>query len=151
MQRNPLKEIYGGRLSLEHIRSHYTCLLSRGCSFKVIKCFISRSHLFIFCSLGSFETLILWGGSLTLHSYRVKMKGSPFSPPKVPGTPLLLGLFCAQNSPHFCLRRSKFYLLLSISEDKAVAPHSSTLAWKIPWTEEPGRLKFMGSLRVGQD
>ena len=29
--------------------------------------------------------------------------------------------------------------------------HSSTLAWKIPWTEEPGRLQSMGSLRVGQD
>ena len=29
-----------------------------------------------------------------------------------------------------------------------MAPHSSTLAWKIPWTEEPGRLQFMGSLRV---
>ena len=28
-------------------------------------------------------------------------------------------------------------------------PHSSTLAWKIPWTEEPGRLKSMGSQRVG--
>ena len=27
-----------------------------------------------------------------------------------------------------------------------MAPHSSTLAWKIPWTEEPGRLQFMGSL-----
>ena len=32
-----------------------------------------------------------------------------------------------------------------------MAPHSSTLAWKIPWTEEPGRLKSMGSLRVGHD
>ena len=29
-----------------------------------------------------------------------------------------------------------------------MAPHSSTLAWKIPWTEEPGRLRSMGSLRV---
>ena len=35
--------------------------------------------------------------------------------------------------------------------EKAVAPHSSTLAWKIPWTEEPGRLQPMGSLRVGHD
>ena len=35
--------------------------------------------------------------------------------------------------------------------EKAVAPHSSTLAWKIPWMEEPGRLQFMGSLRVGHD
>ena len=30
-----------------------------------------------------------------------------------------------------------------------MAPHSSTLAWKIPWTEEPGRLQSMGSLGVG--
>ena len=35
----------------------------------------------------------------------------------------------------------------TISE-KAMAPHSSTLAWKIPWTEEPGGLQSMGSLRV---
>ena len=34
---------------------------------------------------------------------------------------------------------------------EAVAPHSSTLAWKIPWTEEPGRLQSMGSRRVGHD
>ena len=32
-----------------------------------------------------------------------------------------------------------------------MAPHSSTSAWKIPWTEEPGRLQSMGSLRVGHD
>ena len=31
------------------------------------------------------------------------------------------------------------------------APHSSTLAWKIPWTEEPRGLQFMGSLRVGHN
>ena len=32
-----------------------------------------------------------------------------------------------------------------------MAPHSSTLAWKIPWTEEPGRLQSMGLLRVRDD
>ena len=32
-----------------------------------------------------------------------------------------------------------------------MAPHSSTLAWKIPWMEEPGRLPSMGSHRVGHD
>ena len=32
-----------------------------------------------------------------------------------------------------------------------MASHSSTLAWKIPWTEEPGRLQSMGSRRVGHD
>ena len=35
--------------------------------------------------------------------------------------------------------------------EKAIAPHSSTLAWKIPWMEKPGRLQSMGSLRVGHD
>ena len=35
--------------------------------------------------------------------------------------------------------------------EKEMAPHSSTLAWKIPWTEKPGRLRSMGSLRVGHD
>ena len=35
--------------------------------------------------------------------------------------------------------------------EKAMATHSSTLAWKITWTEEPGRLQSMGSQRVGHD
>ena len=35
--------------------------------------------------------------------------------------------------------------------EKAIAPQPSTLAWKIPWTEEPGRLQSMGSLRVRHD
>ena len=35
--------------------------------------------------------------------------------------------------------------------EKAMANHSSILAWKIPWTEEPGRLQSMGSQRVGRD
>ena len=35
--------------------------------------------------------------------------------------------------------------------EKVMAPHSSSLAWKIPWTEEPGRLRSMGSWGVGHD
>ena len=45
--------------------------------------------------------------------------------------------------------------LLSVQElykaEKAMASHSNTLAWKIPWTEEPGGPQSMGSLRVGHD
>ena len=41
--------------------------------------------------------------------------------------------------------------LLSLTSEQAMAPHSNTLAWKIPWTEEPGRLQSMGSLRVGHN
>ena len=40
---------------------------------------------------------------------------------------------------------------LGFSVEKAMAPHSSTLAWKIPWMEEPGRLQSMRSLRVRHD
>ena len=42
-------------------------------------------------------------------------------------------------------------LLLVTRLEKAMSPHSSTPAWKIPWTEDPGGLQSMGSLRVGHD
>ena len=41
--------------------------------------------------------------------------------------------------------------LWTASVEKAMAPHSSAIAWKIPWMEEPGRLQSMGSLRVRHD
>ena len=44
-----------------------------------------------------------------------------------------------------------YYTILVYILEKAMAPHSSTRALKIPWTEEPGRLQSMGSLRVGHD
>ena len=44
------------------------------------------------------------------------------------------------------LEKNKYSILMHISE-KAMAPHFSTLAWKIPWVEEPGRLQSMGSLK----
>ena len=43
------------------------------------------------------------------------------------------------------------YIPLVVLSEKAMAAHSSTLAWKIPWMEAPGRLQSMGSLRVGHD
>ena len=42
-------------------------------------------------------------------------------------------------------------LPLIMNTEKAMAPHSSTLAWKIPWTEEPGGLQSVESIRVGYD
>ena len=44
---------------------------------------------------------------------------------------------------------SFFFIFLASFTEKATAPHSSALAWKIPWVEEPGGLQFMGSLGVG--
>ena len=45
----------------------------------------------------------------------------------------------------------KYTYISPLLTEKALAPHSSTLAWKIPGTEEPGRLQSMGPLRVGHD
>ena len=57
--------------------------------------------------------------------------------------------FCVPwDCPTQCLDLCKH---LRISSEKAMATHSSTLAWKIPWTEKPGRLQSMGSLGVGHD
>ena len=39
----------------------------------------------------------------------------------------------------------------STAPEKTMVPHSRIFTWKIPWTEEPGRLKSIGSLRVGHD
>ena len=43
------------------------------------------------------------------------------------------------------------FFWLALNSEKAMATHSSTLAWKIPWTGESGGLPSMGSHRVGQD
>ena len=62
--------------------------------------------------------------------------------------------------PQGCLRRplqahatapGRFYGWTGRLLEKAMATHSSTLAWKIPWMEEPGGLQSMGSLRVGHN
>ena len=42
-------------------------------------------------------------------------------------------------------------IVTTVITDKTMSTHSSTLVWKIPGTEEPGRLQSMGSLRVGHD
>ena len=51
-------------------------------------------------------------------------------------------------------KRKKWFQInteLEGTPEKTMAPHSSTLAWKIPWTEEPGRLQSTGSRRVRHD
>ena len=49
------------------------------------------------------------------------------------------------------LVKAMVFTVVMYGSEKAMAPHSSTLAWKIPGTEEPGRLQSTGSLRVGHD
>ena len=51
------------------------------------------------------------------------------------------------------LKSTSIFIYLAVLGllEKAMAIHSSTLAWKIPWTEEPGGLQSMGSLRAGHN
>ena len=64
--------------------------------------------------------------------------------------PNLLHQTCPGGDCEEKVSNHKEYIWGEVEEDleKAMAPHSSTLAWKIPWTEEPGGLQSMGSLRV---
>ena len=61
------------------------------------------------------------------------------------------GLLILSHLSQYPLTWNRLRWMLVVGTGKAMAPHSSTLAWKIPWMEEPGRLQSMGSLRVGQD
>ena len=73
-----------------------------------------------------------------------------------------LPVFCIINDPElnglkpqlfYCSQFCGIVIWAGLGRDmeKAMAPHSSTLAWKIPWRKEPGRLQSMGSLGVGHD
>ena len=53
---------------------------------------------------------------------------------------------CKPKSCRLCFNSGT--LLRTKAWEKAMAPHSSTLAWKIPWREEPGRLQSVGSLEL---
>ena len=93
----------------------------------------------------------------------IKLQGK-LRTPKLPAAPWLVNTRCARtwcgltcrksvtqklcvgNPPRFHAMHLFIWLVLIVFEEKAMAPHSSTLAWKIPWTEEPGRLQSMGSL-----
>ena len=60
-------------------------------------------------------------------------------------------LLTSPTCPKFGKFMDLTWRLIGVPSEKAMAPHSSTLAWKIPWTEEPGRLQSMGSQRVRHD
>ena len=82
--------------------------------------------------------------------------GVPFPFPRevpnpgiVPASPALAGGFFTTEPPG---KHTFLYIALPVHiTEKAMAPHSSTLAWRTPWMEEPGGLQSMGSLSVGHD
>ena len=61
-----------------------------------------------------------------------------------------IGRDALKNHIEASFEKTEYCVILLVLQ-KAMATHSTTLAWKIPWTEDPGGLQSMGSLRVGRD
>ena len=74
-------------------------------------------------------------------SENVALEHFAFFPPRMLNTIIIF----------FNPRHSILLCKVGLPSEKAMAPHSSTLAWKISWMEEPGGLQSMGLLRVGRD
>ena len=104
--------------------------------------FLLRITLAIFspvqfsCSVMSDRVFATWGLYMYIHVYVIY------------GTSLV-----AQRLKHLPgMQETQVQSLgWEVPLEKEMATHSSTLAWKIPWREEPGRLQSMGSQRVGHD
>ena len=81
--------------------------------------------------------------------------------PECPMTDERIKIWCIYTTEYYSALKKKENLPFAatwmdlegimLRKEKAMAPRSSTLAWKIPWTEEPGRLQSMESLGVGHD
>ena len=82
--------------------------------------------------------------------YRAKFEKGYYCP-VTQSCPTLCNLMDCSMSGLSVLHYLPEFAQTHVHWEKATAPHSSTLAWKIPWTEEPGRLQSMESTRVGHD
>ena len=114
-----------------------------GLSFCLVYVFLCcakvyKSHLVIFVSI----SITLEGGSKRILLWFMSQSVLPMFPSR---SFIVLGLIF-RSIIHF-----GFIFVYGVRVEKAMAPHSSTPAWKIPWTEEPGRLQSIGSQRVGHD
>ena len=141
------------------------------CHFCLVRLFATPWMVPLEKEMATHSSVLAWripgteepGGLLSMRSHRVGHDGSDLAaagwyptrllcPWDFPGKntavsccALLQGIFLTQGSnPHLLP-------LLLWQVEKEMAIHSSTIAWKIPWTEEPGRLQSMGSQRVRHD
>ena len=105
----------------------------------------------------SFSSLCEGPSPITFQWCVLTSEALPNSLKLLPGGPKTWLILCPEQKPvsvGFQLSKwakSSLLWALGCLPEKAMAPHSSTLAWKIPWTEEPGRPQSMGSRRVRHD
>ena len=99
--------------------------------------YVNETIRMVMCPSTGFESIVLWPG---MNHLVPRLSQNAFYG---------WGAWC--HSLSFKTFLSFINRLLVTISEKAMATHSSTLAWKIPWTEEPGRLQSMGPRRVGHD
>ena len=113
------------------------------CEMNRIHKSISHSYFPLICNLSSFCEVVNRLKTNKEDRYTIVIHSS------------LLNIFieirlCSRLWDYYNKQKESFSFY-TIEQMWAMAAHSSTLAWKIPWTEEPGRLQSMGPLRVGHD
>ena len=113
-------------------------------SLKMTTFFLFYTFVIIYSSVQFSHSVV----SMSLRPHALRHARLPCSSP-TPGAcsnscPLMMPLVMPSNQKHQ-------FFGAQLSLEKAMTTHSSTLAWKIPWTEEPGRLQSLGSLQVGHN
>ena len=142
-----------------HPFSVHCCFLLESSAGVKVPCYFYHSfhtcELSFYCSRFSFFVLSLSGFGIRVMVASYSEQGHPATPralwwhlriPALTNPSVSLSLW-----GEISVLKLVFGGYCSPLTEKAMAPHSSTLAWKIPWTEEPGRLQSMGSLRVRHD
>ena len=116
------------------------CLCFSGHKFMSLELVMQSNHFILGPPAFNLSSFRVFSNELTLHIKWPKYCSFSFS--------------ISPSNTYSGLTSFRFYwfdLLASTGLEKAMAPHSSTLAWKIPWTEEPGKLQSMGSLGIRHD
>ena len=117
-----------------------------------VKQFRTGMGINLMCTALWFNICIYYSDGHLKPSYSPSSASFHLAPPSVYSLTSWSNDGCSSSSYHAhipSMQRSEMPSLSGL--EKAMAPHSSTLAWKIPWTEEPGRLQTMGLRRVGHD
>ena len=117
--------------------------------------FVSKVMSLLFNTLSRFVIAFLPRNKHLLILWLMSLSTVILKPPKIKSATVYIfsPFICQEAVKHLSTMRETWVRALGWEDplEREMAIHSSTIAWKIPWTEEPGRLQSMGSQRVGHD
>ena len=120
-----------------------------------IQTFVSKVMSLLFNTLSRFVIAFLPRNKHLLILWLMSLSAVILEPPKIKSVTVSIfsPFICQEAVKHLSTMRETWVRALGWEDplEKEMTIHSSTIAWKIPWTEEPGRLQSMGSQRVGHD